>query len=137
MKSRTRKDPFQIPKMEIFKSNEPFCNFYPDLPKTFFIFKMSKNKAQIWNKHHLNTRNGNFQVKWIILYFLSEFAENFFYTQHEQEQSPNMKRAPLKYPKWSFSSQMHHSAIFTQIYLKLSLYTRWAKAKCTFETSTF
>ena len=30
MKSRTRKDPFQIPKMEIFKSNEPFCNFYPD-----------------------------------------------------------------------------------------------------------
>ena len=37
MKSRTRKDPFQIPKMEIFKSNEQFYNFYPHLPKTFFI----------------------------------------------------------------------------------------------------
>ena len=32
-------------KMEIFKSNGPFCNFYPYLPKTFFIHKMSKNKA--------------------------------------------------------------------------------------------
>ena len=28
--------------MEIFKSNRLFCNFYPTLPKTFFILKVSK-----------------------------------------------------------------------------------------------
>ena len=31
-------------KMEIFKSNRSFCNFYPNLPKTSFKHKMSKNK---------------------------------------------------------------------------------------------
>ena len=33
-------------KMEVFKSNGSFCNFNSNLPKTFFIQKMSKNKAQ-------------------------------------------------------------------------------------------
>ena len=33
---------FQIPEMEIFKSNGSFCKFYPNLPKTFFILKISK-----------------------------------------------------------------------------------------------
>ena len=32
-------------KMENFKSNGSFCNFYPNLPKTSFIHKMKKNKA--------------------------------------------------------------------------------------------
>ena len=32
-------------KMEIFKYNGSFCNFYPNLPKTFFINKMIKSKA--------------------------------------------------------------------------------------------
>ena len=38
---------FQIPKFEIFISNGSFCNFYSNLPKTLFILKMSKKKAQI------------------------------------------------------------------------------------------
>ena len=48
---------FEVPKMEIIQSNGSFFNFYPNLPKTFFILKISKNKAQIWNEHLLNTRN--------------------------------------------------------------------------------
>ena len=39
-------------KMEIFKSNGSFCNFYPNLPKTFFTHKMSKNKVHTWNTVH-------------------------------------------------------------------------------------
>ena len=38
--------------MEIFKSNGSFCNFYPNLPKTFFTHKMSKNKVHTWNTVH-------------------------------------------------------------------------------------
>ena len=30
----------QIPKFEILISNGSFCNFYSDLPKTFFILKI-------------------------------------------------------------------------------------------------
>ena len=54
---------FKIPKFEIFVSTGSFFDFYSNLPKTFFIFKMSKKKAQIRNEHLLNTRHGNFQVK--------------------------------------------------------------------------
>ena len=54
---------FEVPKMEIIQSNGSFFNFYPNLPKTFFILKISKNKAQIWNEHLLNTRNESFQVR--------------------------------------------------------------------------
>ena len=50
-------------KMEIFKSNGSFCNFYLNLPKTSFIHKMTKNKAHTWNEHILNNRIGNLQVK--------------------------------------------------------------------------
>ena len=52
-----------MPKMEIFKPNGSFCNFYPNLLKTFFILKISKSKAHIWNGQTLNTQNENFQVK--------------------------------------------------------------------------
>ena len=45
--------------MEIFKSNGSFCSSYLYLPKTFLIHKMSKNKANTWNEHLLNTCNGN------------------------------------------------------------------------------
>ena len=64
-------------KIEIFKSNRSFCNFYPNLPKTFFIHKMSKNKAHTWNEHLLNTWNGNLQGKSIILCFLPKLTQNF------------------------------------------------------------
>ena len=50
-------------KMEIFKSNGSFCNFYLNLPKTSFIHKMTKSKAHTWNEHILNNRIGNLQVK--------------------------------------------------------------------------
>ena len=36
---------FQIPKFEIFISNGSFCNFYSNLPKAFFILKMSNKKS--------------------------------------------------------------------------------------------
>ena len=38
-------------KMEIFKSNGSFCDFYPNSLKIFFVHKMIKNKAYTWNKH--------------------------------------------------------------------------------------
>ena len=41
--------------MEFFKSNGFFDNLYPDLLKTFFILKMSKNKAHTRNENLLNT----------------------------------------------------------------------------------
>ena len=37
---------FQIPNFEIFISNESFCNFYSNLPKTFFILKTNKKKRR-------------------------------------------------------------------------------------------
>ena len=66
------------------------------------------------NEHLSNTQQGNFQVKWIILTFLPRFAENFLYTQNEEEQSPHLKEAPFKYWKWGFSSQIDYSVIFAQ-----------------------
>ena len=54
---------FQIPKIENFKSNSLFGNFYPNFPKSLLILKMSKNKAHICNTHLLNNWNENFQVK--------------------------------------------------------------------------
>ena len=41
--------------MEISKSNGLFCIFYPNLPKTSFAHKMSKNK-----EHTLNEYNQSF-----------------------------------------------------------------------------
>ena len=34
-----------MPKFEIFISNGSFCNFYSNLPKAFFILKMSNKKS--------------------------------------------------------------------------------------------
>ena len=87
---------FRISKFDIFISNGSFGNFYSNLPKTLFILKMSKKKAQTWNEHLFNTRNGNFQVKNIILCFLANFAQNFLCTQNDQT-----KRTT----RWKFSSQ--------------------------------
>ena len=55
--------------------------------------------------------------------FTQIFA-NFLYTQNEKKQSPHLKRAPIKYPKWKFLSQTDHSVIFNQLYSKLSLYSK-------------
>ena len=44
-----------------------------------------------------------------------------------------MKQAP----KWKISNLMAHSIIFTHLFQKLSLYTKWAKIKSILETSTF
>ena len=57
----------QMPKMEVSKSNGSFCNFYTNLPQTFFLLEMRKTNAHIWNEHIFNTRNRNFQLKEIIL----------------------------------------------------------------------
>ena len=97
---------FQNDKMEIFKSNESFCNFYLNLLKKFLytqnkqeqspnlkrvLFKYLKCKfsnhidhsvifIQLFPKlysyskraseHLLNTQNGKYQVKYIVLYLL-------------------------------------------------------------------
>ena len=71
----------------------------------------------------------------------------FLYTQNEKKQSPHLKRAPIKYPKWKFLSQTDHSVIFNQLYSKLSLYSKWASGRLlhtlngnfhkTFHTSMF
>ena len=37
--------------MEFAKSNGSFCNFYPNLLKTFIILKMTNGKAHMWNEH--------------------------------------------------------------------------------------
>ena len=46
--------------------------------------------------------NGSFCI------FFPKLVQNFP-TPNEQEQSPHLKRAPFKYPKWKFPSQMDHS----------------------------
>ena len=45
--------------MGIFRSNRSFCNFYPNLSTTSFIYKTSKNRSRTWNDHLINTWNGN------------------------------------------------------------------------------
>ena len=72
---------FRIPKMEIFQSNGSFCNFYPNLPKNFFVLKINKSKIHV-------------------------------------------KRAPFKYPKWKFPSQINHSAVFKQLFSNFLYYTQ-------------
>ena len=47
-------------KMAIPSSNGSIYKFYPNL---LFKHKMNKNKAYTWNKHLLNTQNGNLQEK--------------------------------------------------------------------------
>ena len=41
----------------------------------------------------------------------------------EKKLSPHLKRAPFKYLKWTISTQIDHSAIFTQLCPEL-LYTQ-------------
>ena len=54
--------------IEIFNSDESFYNFYPHLLENSIMHKMSKkNQSHTWNKHLLNTRNKNLQVKLTIL----------------------------------------------------------------------
>ena len=42
--------------MEIFKSNRSFCRFYPTLPRTFFILKMSKQAPFTYPKGKLSSQ---------------------------------------------------------------------------------
>ena len=77
--------------MEIFKPNESFCNSYPNLPKTSFMPRMSKNKAYDLNEHLLNTRNGNLQVKSTILSFYPNQPKTFL----------NFKMSKIKISKMS------------------------------------
>ena len=46
LKARLEMSTFQIPKFEIFISTGSFCNFYSNLPKTFFILKTSKKNSR-------------------------------------------------------------------------------------------
>ena len=50
----------------------------------------------------------------------------YFNSGAEQKQSPHLKGALFKYPKWKFTSQTDHSVIFTQLCPKFSLYAKWA-----------
>ena len=70
--------------MKILKANESFCNFYPNLPKTSFIHKMSKNKAQTRNEQLLN--NPKWKSASIIdhLVILLKLTQNFLQFQNEQ-----------------------------------------------------
>ena len=55
---------FQMPKMEVSKSNGSFCNFYPTLPNTFCILKMSKQAPFKYPKWRLSSQiNGGAFVK--------------------------------------------------------------------------
>ena len=49
------------------------------------------------------------------LQFLLKFAQNFLYTQNEQKQSPYLKRAPFKYPKWKFTSEINHFVVLANL----------------------
>ena len=89
-------------KMEFFKSNRSLCNFYPDLPKTSFIHKMSKNKAHTWIQDLINTRNTNLQVKSTIWNF----------TQIHQKLSSISKWVKLKLGKWAKLKSMFEKSIF-------------------------
>ena len=64
--------------MEIFKPNGSSWIFYPNLLKTSFIYKMSKNKAHPWIEHLLNTRYENW--KWN----KPKLTENVFQFQSKQ-----------------------------------------------------
>ena len=46
LKAILEKSTFQIPIFEIFISNGSFCDFYSNLPKTFFILKTSRKKSR-------------------------------------------------------------------------------------------
>ena len=48
------------------------------------------------------------------------------YAQDGQKQSAHLKRVPSKYPKWKFSRETDHSVIFTQLFPKVSLYSKLA-----------
>ena len=48
----------------------------------------------------------------------------YFNSGAEQKQSPHLKGALFKYPKWKFTSQTDHSVIFTQLCPKFSLYAK-------------
>ena len=60
--------------------------------------------------------NGSFCI------FFPKLVQNFP-TQNEQEQSPHLKRAPFKYPKWKFPSQMDDS-VFLPNFAQNFLYTQ-------------
>ena len=77
-------------KMETLKSNRLFCNVYPNLPKTSFTHKMSKNKAHSGNEHLKNIPEMEI-CKWNQLFC------NF--TQTNPKFSPILKWAKLKLAK--------------------------------------
>ena len=65
--------------METFKSNRSFCNFYPNLPKTSYIHKMNKNKAQASYKY-LKLK---FASKINYFLILHKLAQNILQFQNE------------------------------------------------------
>ena len=62
--------------METFKSNRSFCNFYPNLPKTSYIHKMNKNKAQAYLKLKFASKINYFLI-------LHKLAQNILQFQNE------------------------------------------------------
>ena len=91
-----------ILKFEIFISNGSFCNFYSNLPKTYFVLKMSKKKSS-------NSKWAPF--KYSTWKFSSQINHTVFFTQLCAKLSlyskwPNETKKPFKCPKWKFSSQI-------------------------------
>ena len=91
-----------IPKFEIFLSNGSFCNFYSNLPKSFFILKMSKKKSP-------NSKWAPF--KYSTWKFSNNIDHTVFFTQLCAKLSlcskwPSKTKKPFKCPEWKFSSQI-------------------------------
>ena len=70
--------------METFKSNRSFCNFYPTLPKTFFILKMSKLASFKYSKWKTSNQldSGTF-VKIITRKFVIKNIQGFIQMRGE------------------------------------------------------
>ena len=98
-----------MPKFEIFISNGSFCNFYSNLPKAFFILKMSNKKSS-------NLKWASFEYsEWK----LSSQIDHFFFSQLCVKLSlyskwPSETKKPFKYANWEFSSQTD-SGVFVNI----------------------
>ena len=73
-----------MPKFEIFISNGSFCNFYSNLPKAFFILKMSKKKSPNlkWAPFEYSKWKFSGQIDHSV--FLPNFTQSFIYTQNDQ-----------------------------------------------------
>ena len=75
-------------------------------------------KIHIRNDHVSNTQNETFKSNVSLCNFYPNLATAIF--MDKMRKSPHLKRAPFKYRKRKFSSQIDHFVIVTQLCSKLS-----------------